>query len=468
MGSGELIEVTAHNRLPGLAQDKPVFSFVPQPVDGIRSVKDLLAQREPRFECSLEWNSTTSNITGIHSDCSLWFPTRDGYGLKVILCNRKNQLFVDTKQELDNLIYLKERGSSVFPRIEWAAQADLRGRGEKYPCLVVRMEDVRTKPPSARGGQKKSPLLVRAIHKVKQMGLPARRERSTEEILGAEHLVQCPSSTAERCVREFTRWQLMPVDDWYKSTNLISGKIVDCHEFEFFPARYAFPLEGNITVAELQDIYQQSPSASKGILYQGYQFANGYSFPGYSSDGQQFDSYRKLPFLPFQSVKGGRVLDVGCNVGFFSFQAAIHGAAAVTAIDHDPKNVSFCKSLNQRVFDFNQVEFLEDDAVAGVMEHRYGDMDVVFLLSVLHNIYPNMIGADPFLEKIASMTRFLAFETPIAHPVMSLSSQEVYDRLRSIFDRVRLLYVYKAFSSGYRAIFLCDSRGNSEIRGGIL
>ena len=66
-----------------------------------------------------------------------------------------------------------------------------------------------------------------------------------------------------------------------------------------------------------------------------------------------------------------------------------------------------------------------------------------------------MIGCDAFLNKIASITKYLVYETPIDHPKMNISKNDISNKLNKFFSVVRLVYVYNAYSSGSRAIFIC-------------
>jgi hypothetical protein len=49
----------------------------------------------------------------------------------------------------------------------------------------------------------------------------------------------------------------------------------------------------------------------------------------------------------------------------------------------------------------------------------------------------------------------MAYETPVDHPLMNISLESIQNNLKKYFPRVRLTYVYNAYSSGYRAIFMC-------------
>lgn len=409
-----------------------------EPQDTVFSLDDFMLAKRRIQPCFIDQDGKGIRTECVRGDHSLWLSTGDGFGLKIILSA--------TEKTIDNLSYLRDCRSDVFPRIAEIAPAVLENYGKERPCVVARMQDVAAKSGLGFGLER----LKRAATRVARHVLPFMPGDDPTE----HPRLWCPVPVAERCAREFERWKLLPEDEWYKPSNLVSGKIVDCHNFEFLPERYAFPV-GNANVEDLEQLYRRSPRADRGTLYQGFKFANGLSFPGYSSDGREFDTYRKLPFLPFEKVKEGRVLDLGSSQGFFSFQAAIHGAAEVVAVERDPTSVEFAGKLNSLCFDFSQISFVKDDIVSYVFDRYRGKADVVFLLSVLHQIYPKLAGAEPFLEKLAATAKFLAFETPVRHSAMPLGVDEVFLKLKKFFRVVRLLYVYKAYSPGWRAIFIC-------------
>ena len=69
-----------------------------------------------------------------------------------------------------------------------------------------------------------------------------------------------------------------------------------------------------------------------------------------------------------------------------------------------------------------------------------------------------MEGSKEFLENIKNKSDFMFYETPVNHPLMNISLPQIQKILEETFPTVRLQYVYDAYSSGYRAIFICYSR----------
>ena len=94
----------------------------------------------------------------------------------------------------------------------------------------------------------------------------------------------------------------------------------------------------------------------KGKIYQGFGFDNGYLMEGYLSGNDMYDSYRKLPFVPMNKSRGQKVLDIGSNQGFFSFQAALHGASEVTGIEYTEQDVLAARDIKE-ITKLNNVNF---------------------------------------------------------------------------------------------------------------
>lgn len=101
------------------------------------------------------------------------------------------------------------------------------------------------------------------------------------------------------------------------------------------------------------------------------------TFPGEEGDS---DSQRKLRCLRLPSFAGKSVLDIGCNEGFFCFEAVAGGAARVVGLDRNPDFIARAqyrkieRGLTARVdFICQTWDTLPD-----------GKFDVIFLLSALH------------------------------------------------------------------------------------
>tara|TARA_R110000803_G_scaffold148280_3_gene213713 strand:+ start:4485 stop:5762 length:1278 start_codon:yes stop_codon:yes gene_type:complete len=402
------------------------------------SFSEILLSKNRSFKFELVLDGQEASGQGIRGDDAIWLPM-GACGVKIF---SENKSYDNLDISLVNLNRIKESNSSIFPAIDWVDEFNYGG--QRY--VAVKMENIRPKK------------------KFKVGTLSWQMPQEDKEF--AENMLEVELPYASFCINEFYDLLLKPEDEWYKSINMISGVIVDFHRFSFFPDRYKFKSNGK-TKEELDKIYKKmidryktvidhnKQPKWKGKIYQGFEFDNGYDMIGYSSDNKTYDSYKKLPFIPYGKVKGKKVLDIGSNQGFFSFQAAIHGALSVTGVELQREDVQAANDIKE-ILQFDNVKFVNGDAVKYIMEteEKYG---LVMANSVLHQIYRNLEGVGPLLDKISSMTEYFAFETPVRHPTTTIGLLQIYEKLSKHFKIVRLLYFYDAYSSGYRANFVCYS-----------
>lgn len=98
------------------------------------------------------------------------------------------------------------------------------------------------------------------------------------------------------------------------------------------------------------------------------------------------------------SFAGKRVLDVACNCGGFSIQAARDGAAEVLGFDIDPHYVRQANFLKAATSSRN-VEF-QQMSIADLDPDRHGRFDVVFCFGILYHL-ENLIWD---MRRIAAVT----------------------------------------------------------------
>ncbi len=82
--------------------------------------------------------------------------------------------------------------------------------------------------------------------------------------------------------------------------------------------------------------------------------------------------------------QGQRILDIGCNLGFFSLYFADRGYK-VSGIDNNRKHISICKILqkiNRKEINFSVAEF-SVDFLEHIQKNQY---DMVFMFSVIHHV----------------------------------------------------------------------------------
>lgn len=397
----------------------------------------LMGCDDRKFNYNFNHAGETYAGVGVRGDDALWIPYSGNAGLKIIANNPKYQSLEDS---LETVELISKSQSSIFPKIHSAKISKDQISKQNYLLIVMQ-----------------------------NMGSPARKVAVPHYVPGADRdymqaALQLDPNVATAAARDITKLKLCPEDEWYKSINLIGGKIVDFHRFKIMHKRYFMPSSGK-TPQELNTIYRNMVDRYKTVLddhgnpkwkgkiYQGFGFDNGYLMEGYLSGNDMYDSYRKLPFVPMNKSRGQKVLDIGSNQGFFCFQAALHGASQVTGIECTEQDVLAARDIKE-ITKLNNVNFINGDAVDYVMntQDHYG---LVIFNSVLHQIYPNFANSHDFMTELSKKTDFLAFETPLNHPLMNISAAEVEANLKKYFRIVRLLNIYDAYSSGYRANFVC-------------
>ena len=114
--------------------------------------------------------------------------------------------------------------------------------------------------------------------------------------------------------------------------------------------------------------------------YQSIELGEGIVTPGETGASSQ----NKLAMMNLpMDLSGKTVLDIGCNEGFFSFEAERRGAAKVVAIDKG-KDAREKFNLVHGILQ-SSVEFLELD-LTEIKPSRFGRYDLVFFLAVLHHL----------------------------------------------------------------------------------
>ncbi len=115
-------------------------------------------------------------------------------------------------------------------------------------------------------------------------------------------------------------------------------------------------------------------------------------------------------------LRGRRVLDIGCNAGFYSLELARRGAC-VLAIDHDERYLAqarFAAEVEQLEITFRQLSVYD----VGALGERF---DIVLFLGVLYHLRHPLLALDLIHEHVAadmlvfqSLQRGAHTEMPIA------------------------------------------------------
>ena len=290
MSSNEFMQVTLHDGSQGAPAAGSSFSLSLQSNGTSLSLREAMSQSNRQFECTLEWRGETRHFEATRGNYAFWLPLTIENGLKIVIDT--------TDTTLENVAYIQDLRSPIFPQIEWVAPGTLKQGSQQHSCVVIYMERLIQKPAPSSLFTRLSTLFLHTMQSIstnfrnhsvlrvairypkyllrgvilelKRLRLSSRRNSLEKDFPNANALLECPLTVSDICAKEFARWKLLPEDVWYKNTNRIAGKIIDFHEFEFMPDRYAFPVD-NVGLAELQELYRTAPhSKARGTLYQGF------------------------------------------------------------------------------------------------------------------------------------------------------------------------------------------------------
>ncbi len=114
-------------------------------------------------------------------------------------------------------------------------------------------------------------------------------------------------------------------------------------------------------------------------------------------DQDILDDFGRIDFA------GRSVVDLGCNFGFFTFQARRQGAAAVTGVDREPKVLEGCRLL-QRHFGLDGVDFAchdIDDPACALLGRKFDIAMLVEFIGKTFIVENRVAPALAFLERLS-------------------------------------------------------------------
>ena len=123
------------------------------------------------------------------------------------------------------------------------------------------------------------------------------------------------------------------------------------------------------------------------------------------------------------SLEGKRVLDVGCNCGGFSIEAAEHNAESVLGfdvVDHYIEQANFIK----RALQLDQAEFMTTD-VDGFAESNTSEFDVTFCFGILYH-FEDPIRA---MRALSAVTKSIMVVDTNLQPIPALLQRFLPKRL---------------------------------------
>lgn len=156
---------------------------------------------------------------------------------------------------------------------------------------------------------------------------------------------------------------------------------------------------------------------------------------------------QKLEAIPLPDLNGKRVLDVGCDHGFWSFLAANRGAKQVLGLDRgrpiDGQYFNLARSNTEIAGQypaFKNVHFESIDL--GAQWHEFGLYDVIFMFSLYHHVY-NSAGGDHdsiwfWLWRHCALGAVLLWENP-TDCLDSVAAAHINKPLQANFTKEKIL-----------------------------
>jgi SAM-dependent methyltransferase len=126
-------------------------------------------------------------------------------------------------------------------------------------------------------------------------------------------------------------------------------------------------------------------------------------FSGYEDlDFHRKDSATRIALIEKHvPLKGLKILDIGCNSGYFSFELARLGAKQCVGVDYDEDAIFIADSLkvihNIKNVDFLNIKFSDD--FPETITQKFGTFDVIMLNSIIHWL----VYANYSLDKVINL-----------------------------------------------------------------
>jgi tRNA (mo5U34)-methyltransferase len=126
-----------------------------------------------------------------------------------------------------------------------------------------------------------------------------------------------------------------------------------------------------------------------------------------------------------QRLDGWRVLDVGCNAGFYSFELARRGAS-VLAIDHEPLYLEQARWAVKQFGLESQVEFRQ----CGVydMAQSPEEFDLVWFMGVFYHLRHPLLALDLLARRTKRLMVFQTLTMPGEAVYLDTLDHEISDR----------------------------------------
>lgn len=136
------------------------------------------------------------------------------------------------------------------------------------------------------------------------------------------------------------------------------------------------------------------------------------------------------PHVP-ADLHGWRVLDVGCNAGFYSFELASRGAQ-VTAIDMDPHYLAQARWAAQQFGLHDRIEFRRMQLYDLAREPR--QYDLVWFMGVLYHLRHPLLALDILRRRTRKLLMLQTLTMPGEDAVEPPPDFPIEDRARFLAD----------------------------------
>ena len=123
------------------------------------------------------------------------------------------------------------------------------------------------------------------------------------------------------------------------------------------------------------------------------------------SHGKNIIKWSRIkPYIDAINVKGKRILDIGCNEGFFSLKLRELEAGEVMGIDADELRIKKAQFVKE-ILNVENITFKVMDIFDGNIE-KYGHFDFTLCLGFLHRVpYPYKV-----IQKLTGISDMIVFE----------------------------------------------------------
>lgn len=142
--------------------------------------------------------------------------------------------------------------------------------------------------------------------------------------------------------------------------------------------------------------------------------------------------WRQLsPHLP-SSMQGWRVLDIGCNAGYYSFELARRGAS-VTAIDDDERYLAQARWARARLGLEDRVRLCKQQVYS--LGNEVGDYDLVLFMGVFYHLRYPLLALDLIAPLVRRLLVFQSLTMPGSEEFEEAPEPTILDRRALASDR---------------------------------